>query len=108
MSFNSRLSSTRLAILTNQFVVVDSIEKLFQIKINHPAVACYNILLCLGYRLMSRSLRSEPVAVSGECRVPLALQDLHHRLLDESLEHSWNAAPPSGFGISTRLTGLGL
>jgi hypothetical protein len=37
MSFNSRLPSTRLAILTHQFVVIDSIERLLQIKINTPA-----------------------------------------------------------------------
>ena len=53
MSFNSRLSSTRLATCPHQFVVINSIEKFFQVEINHPAVARDDILLRLGYRLMS-------------------------------------------------------
>src|SRR6516162_6937535 len=36
----------------HQFVVVDSIEKFLQIKINHPAVALRDVLLRLGYRLV--------------------------------------------------------
>jgi hypothetical protein len=56
-------------------------EKFLQIQINHPAVACGNILLRLGYRLMSRTSRSEPVAVVGKLRIPLSLQNLQHRLL---------------------------
>jgi quercetin dioxygenase-like cupin family protein len=33
---------------------------------------------------MRRPPRSEPIAVLGERRIPLPLQDLHHRLLDEA------------------------
>src|SRR5271169_1442860 len=40
--------------LTHQFVVIDSIEKLLQIKVNAPAVAFGDILLRLCHRLMSR------------------------------------------------------
>src|SRR5262249_49682 len=54
MSFNSRLSSTRLAIRPNQFVVIDSIEKFFQ---------------------------------WGKRPVPPPLQNLHDRLLDETIQH---------------------
>jgi hypothetical protein len=31
--------------------------------------------------------RSKPIAVLGERRVPLPLQHLHHRLLDEAIQH---------------------
>src|SRR5439155_12576764 len=49
--------------LTHQFVVIDSVEKLFEVEINHPAVACGDVLLRLGYRLMCRSSRSKTIAV---------------------------------------------
>src|SRR5437016_3075723 len=68
--------------LPHQFVVIDSIEKLLQVEINHPAVAFCDVLLCLGHCLMRGSSRSKAVAVIGERRVPLLLQNLHHRLLD--------------------------
>src|SRR5438477_1674818 len=77
--------------LTHQFVVIDSVEKLFEVEINHPAVACGDVLLRLGYRLMCRSSRSKTIAVVGERRVPLPLQHLHHRLLDESIQHRRDA-----------------
>src|SRR5215216_4151987 len=89
MSFSSRLSSTRLAIW--QFVVIDSIEEFLQIKINHPSIALRDVLLRLSHGLMCRSSRSKPIAVSGERRVPLPLQNLHHRLLDEAIQHGWDA-----------------
>jgi hypothetical protein len=91
MSFNSRLSSTRFFDLAHQFVVIDSIEKLLQVEINHPAVAFRDVLLCLGHCLMRGSSRSKAVAVIGERRVPLLLQNLHHRLLDESIQHRRDA-----------------
>src|SRR5260370_19559012 len=73
--------------LTHQFVVIDSIEKFLQIEINHPAVTRGNVLLCLGHCLMRRSSRSKTVAVVGKRRVPLPLQNLHHRLLDQTIQH---------------------
>jgi hypothetical protein len=60
--------------LAHQFVVIDSIEKLFQIEISHPAVALRNILL----RLCQGLMRRPPRAVMGERRVPLLLQ--HERV----------------------------
>src|ERR1019366_7407 len=39
--------------LPHQFVVIDSIKKLFQVEIDRPAVARDDILLRLSYRLMS-------------------------------------------------------
>src|ERR1019366_3086873 len=39
--------------LPHQFVVIDSIEKFFQVEIDHPVVTRGDILLRLSYRLMS-------------------------------------------------------
>jgi hypothetical protein len=81
-------------------------------------VAFGDVLLRLCHRLMSRPSRPEPKAVFGKRPVPPPLQDLHHRLLDESpvagpFRRSNTVGmpsfrtPPSGLGISTRLTGFG-
>ena len=40
---------------------------------------------------MRRASGPKPVAVLGERRVPTALQNLHHRLLDESIQHRRDA-----------------
>src|SRR5258705_7731684 len=48
--------------LTHQFVVIDSIEKLFQIEINHPSVTLHDILLRLSHGLMRRAIRSKSIA----------------------------------------------
>jgi hypothetical protein len=52
MSLNSRLSNP-FGDLTHPLVVIDSIEKLLQIKINTPAVAFRDISLRLCHCLMS-------------------------------------------------------
>src|SRR5258706_6491429 len=49
------------------------------------------VLLTLGCRVLRRAFRPEPVTVFGKCRVPAALQTLHHRLLDQSIQHRWDA-----------------
>src|SRR6185369_10214902 len=76
--------------LSHQLVVMDSIEEFLQIKIHHPAVTSSDVLLRLGHCLMSRPSRPKPVAVIGKRRVPLPLQNLHHRLLDESIQYGWD------------------
>jgi hypothetical protein len=65
--------------------VIDSIEEFFQIEIDHPSVALRDVLLGLSHGIMRRPPRSEPIAVLGERRVPLPLQNLHHRLLDQKI-----------------------
>src|ERR1017187_9882901 len=77
--------------LTHQFVVIDSIEKFLQIKIHAPGVTFGDILLRLCHRLMSRPSRPEPIAVIGKRPVPPPLQNLHHGLLDHSVQHRWDA-----------------
>ena len=50
------------------------------------AVARGNVLLRLGHRLMGGASRSEAVTVLGERRVPLLLENLQQRLLDQSVD----------------------
>jgi site-specific DNA recombinase len=80
--------------LAHQFVMIDSI------KIDHPSVALRDVPLRLSHSVMRRPTRSKPLAVLGKRRVPLLLQNLHHRLAGQPLPH-----PASGF--SNRLTGFG-
>src|ERR1700675_637338 len=77
--------------LAHQFVMIDSIEKFFQVEINHPSAALRNVPLRLSHGVMRRPTRSEPIAVLGERWIPLPLQNLHHRLLDKAIQHGWDA-----------------
>ena len=83
---------------THQFVVIDSIKELFQIEIDHPSVTLRDVLLRLSHSVMRRSTRSKPVAVLGERRVPSLLQHLHHRLLDEAIQHGGHGCFELHFG----------
>ena len=77
----------------------------------NSTVAFGDVLLRLRHGLMNRPSRPEPVSVIGKRPVPVPLQNLHRRLLDKSIQHRRDAKPPhppSGLGISTRLTGFGL
>jgi hypothetical protein len=50
------------------------------------------------------------VPVLGKRRIPSLVQNLQQVLLDQSIDDARDAelsAPPSGLGISTRLTGCG-
>src|SRR6267154_4760483 len=71
----------------NKGALWNTIQEFLKIEVYHPAMALSNVLLCLGYRLMHRAFRPEPVTVFREGRVPSALQNLHHRLLDKSIQH---------------------
>ncbi len=67
--------------------MIDPIKEFLKIEVHHPAMARSDVLLRLGYRLMRRAFRPKPVTVFGERWVPSALQNLHHRLLNESIQH---------------------
>ena len=101
--FQQPLVIDTLGDLSHQSVVIDSIEKLLQVEVNHPAIACSNIPLCLCYSLMSRSPRSKTVAVIGKLRVPPLLQNLHDRLLDESIQYRRDGGSGSLPSTSTAL-----
>src|SRR5262249_35180068 len=89
--FQQPLVLDPLGDLTHQSVVIDPIEEFLQIEINAPAATFGDVLLRLCHRLMSRPSQTEPVAVIGKRPVPTPLQNLHHRLLDESIQHRWDA-----------------
>src|SRR6266436_3609615 len=66
--------------------MIDPVEEFFEIEVNHDAVARGNVLLRLGNRLMGGASRSEAVTVLGKRRVPLLLENLQQRLLDQSVD----------------------
>src|SRR5260370_31753242 len=53
----------------HQAVVIDPLEKFFEIKVNHDVVARGNVSLRLGHRLIGGASRSEAVTVLGKCPV---------------------------------------
>ena len=67
-------------------VVINSVEKLFEVDVNHIIIALGDVTLRLGYCLMGRASRSESIAVLGERRVPLLLENLQKPLLDQSVD----------------------
>ncbi len=75
----------------HQAVMIDPVEKFFEIKVNHDAVTGGNVSLRFGHRLMSGASRSEAVAVLGKRRVPLLLNNLQQGLLDQSVDDARHA-----------------
>jgi site-specific DNA recombinase len=75
----------------HQTVVIDPVEKFFEIKVNDDAVARGNVLLRLGHGLMGGASRSEAVTVLGKRRVPAFLQNLQQGLLDQSVDDARHA-----------------
>jgi hypothetical protein len=74
-----------------QAVLIDSLERSFEININHDAVALGNVTLRLGCCLMGGAPRSEVVAARGERRVPPLLENLQHSLLNQSVDDARRA-----------------
>jgi hypothetical protein len=91
MSFNKPLVRNPFGDLTHQFVLIDPIDKFLEVKINAPAEAFGDKLLRLGHRLMGRPSRPEPRSCVRKTSGPTASADLRHRLLDESIQHRWEA-----------------
>jgi hypothetical protein len=52
--------------------VIDSVEKFFEIQVDHNVVAFGDIPLRLGYRLMGRTSRTETVAMTARPTTPSA------------------------------------
>jgi len=67
--------------------VIDPIKEFLKIQIYYPTMAPSDVLLRLGHCLRRRAFWPEPVAVFGEGGVPSVLPNLHHRLLNESIQH---------------------
>ena len=90
MSLSARLSVTRTATRAIA-IVLDPVEKCFEIKVNHDVVARGNVSLRLGHRLMGGASRSEAVTVLGKCLVPPLLENLQQGLLDQSVDDARHA-----------------
>ena len=73
--------------------MIDSVEKLLEVDVNHHVVAVGNERLRLGYGLMCRAAGTESIAVLGERRVPLPLEHLQQCLLDQAVDDTWYAEP---------------
>ena len=93
----------------HQHIVLNSVEKLFQVHIDDPGVAFFQIFLGLGYRLVSRpgrkpKLFSEKVSSHcGESTKRIACWITRSTAVGmPSLR-----TPPSGLEISMRNTGWG-
>lgn len=71
--------------------MVDPVEELFEIEINHDTVSLSNITLRLGHGLVGGPSRAEAVAVLGKRRVPTWLKDLQQGLLDQSIDDARHA-----------------
>src|SRR4051812_10382847 len=71
--------------------MVYSIKEFLQIDVDHPVVALDDEGLGLGDGLMRRAVRAESEARLGERRVPLRVQDLEDRLLDQAIQHGGDA-----------------
>ena len=59
---------------------------------------------------MSGAPRSKTVAAFRERPIPVPLQNLYNRLLDQAIQHGRDAKlsyPTIRLGVSTRLTGFG-
>ena len=83
---------------SHQAVLIDSVEKFLEVDVNHHVVAVGDVLLCLGHGLMSGASRTESVAVLGKRRVPLLLEYLQQRLLDQAIDDAWHAEPSDAAG----------
>jgi len=75
----------------HQAIVIDPVEKFFEVKIDHDAVALGDVLLCPGHRLVGGSSRPEAEAVLGERWVPPRLENLQQGLLDQSVDDARDA-----------------
>ena len=96
---------------SHQDVVVDPVEKLFQVEVHDDLAPVGDVGLGLGERLMGAPPRAEAEARRRECRIENRLQDLQNRLLNQTVHHGRNAElacstaglgdfhPAHGFGL---------
>src|SRR4029453_5882415 len=78
----------------HQNVVIDSVEKFFEIEVDHDVVAVGDIPLRLGHRLMGGSPRREAVPMLGERGFPRFLPNLQYCFVDQSVDDTRGAEFP--------------
>ena len=75
-------------------VVVDPVEELLQIEVDHDPVTRGNVLPRLGQSAVGTPPRAEAEARRRERRVEDRLQDTQHGLLDQAIDHRRDAQLP--------------
>ena len=93
----------------HEYIVVHPVKELFQVDVHHPFVACLHVLLGLLYGLLRTPPRSKPITVLENIRSnsgvsTCAIACWSKRSITVGIPNC--LTPPSGLGISTRLTGL--
>ena len=76
--------------LAPHLVMVDPVAKLLQVHIHDPGVTLFEVRLRPLYRLMRVAGRSEAEARIREGGIPLPLEHLPHRLVDEAVHDGGN------------------
>ena len=96
---------------THQDVVIDPIEELLRIEIDHDVEARADVVLRTLHRPMSRASGPEPVAASEKlgsqspCSTCIAACWMKR---SSTVGTPSGRTPPDAFGISTRRTGCGV
>ena len=78
----------------HEHVVIDPVEKFFEVDVYHHSLPRLDIPLRLTHRLMCAAPRSEAIAVLREGWVKHRLKHLQNGLLDEPIEHAGNPELP--------------
>jgi hypothetical protein len=77
--------------VAHHHIVIDPVEKLFEIQIDNNVVAPGDVFPGSVQRLVRAPSRAEAKARSREARIEQRLQDLQDRLLDQAIDHRGNA-----------------
>ena len=67
--------------------MIDPVEELLPIHIDHHPAAFLHVTPCSQYRIVHTASRAEAIAVFGERRINLGLQDLQPGSLDQPIRH---------------------
>lgn len=74
----------------HQDVVIDQIEALLQVHIDHRPQAVLHVLPCAKHCIVRTASRPKAVAVLGERRIDQRLQHLQQGLVDQPIRHRRN------------------
>lgn len=69
--------------------MIDTVKELLQVNVHDNCLALADVFLRLGYGLIGRASGTESVASVAERSVPLRLEYLQGRLLDEPVKCRW-------------------
>jgi hypothetical protein len=75
----------------HQDIVVDPVEKFFEVEIDHDIIPVGDVVAGSEQRLMRSPSRAEAEAQRREARIEQRLEDLQDRLLDQAIDHRRDA-----------------